>query len=118
MQLIPDSFLAPNRLWLLVAVAVLAVVYVVVQQRRRKYAVRFTNLDLLDKVAPSRPGWRRHLPAAGFLLAMTALIIAFARPSQDTQIPREQATIIMADSADALVARAGRTAEEPREREA
>ncbi|MGI9621551.1 MAG: VWA domain-containing protein [Acidimicrobiales bacterium] len=92
----PDSFLAPGRLWLLVGVAGLAIAYIVVQRRRKKYAVRFTNLELLDKVAPSRPGWRRHLPAAGFLLALTALVVAFARPAQDTQIPREQATIIMA----------------------
>ena len=96
MQLIPDSFIAPVRLWLLVGVAALAVLYVVMQLRRRTYAVRFTNLDLLDKVAPSRPGWRRHLPAAGFLLALAALVVGFARPSQDTEVPKEQATVIMA----------------------
>ncbi len=96
MQLVPDSFLAPARLWLLAAVAALAVVYVVAQMRRRRYAVRFTNLELLDKVAPARPGWRRHLPAGAFLLALAALVVAFARPSQDTSVPKEQATVIMA----------------------
>lgn len=96
MQLIPDSFIAPVRLWLLLGVLALAIAYVVSQVRRRTYAVRFTNLDLLDKVAPSRPGWRRHLPAAGFLLALAALVVGFARPSQDTEIPKEQATVIMA----------------------
>ena len=96
MQLIPDSFIAPIRLWLLLGVLALAVLYVISQLRRRTYAVRFTNLELLDKVAPSRPGWRRHLPAAGFLLALAALVVAFARPSQDTEIPKEQATVIMA----------------------
>lgn len=96
MQLIPDSFIAPARLWLLVGVAALAVVYVVAQLRRRTYAVRFTNLDLLDKVAPSRPGWRRHLPAVGFLLALATLVVGFARPSQDTEVAKEQATVVMA----------------------
>ncbi|MFV2038798.1 MAG: VWA domain-containing protein [Acidimicrobiales bacterium] len=96
MQLIPDSFIVASRLWLLLAVGALAVVYVILQQRRRKYAVRFTNVELLDKVVPARPGWRRHLPAAAFLLAMAALIIAFARPSQDTSVPKEEATIVMA----------------------
>ena len=96
MQLIPDSFIAPVRLWLLLGVLALAVIYIVSQIRRRTYAVRFTNLDLLDKVAPSRPGWRRHLPAAGFLLALAALVVGFARPSQDTEIPKEQATVIIA----------------------
>ncbi len=96
MQLIPDSFLAPLRLWLLVGVLALGALYVVTQLRRRKYAVRFTNLELLDKVAPSRPGWRRHVPAAVFLLALAALVVSFARPSQDTDVPKEQATVIMA----------------------
>jgi len=95
-QLIPDSFLAGTRLWLMAAVGALAALYLVMQLQRRNYAVRFTNLELLDKVAPARPGWRRHLPAAAFLLAVTALVLAFARPSQDTEVPREQATIIMA----------------------
>lgn len=96
MQLIPDSFIAGTRLWLLIAVAGLAVIYLLAQLQRRTYAVRFTNLELLDKVAPSRPGWRRHLPAVGFLLALAALVVAFARPSQDTEVPKEQATVIMA----------------------
>ena len=78
------------------AIGALAALYLVMQLQRRNYAVRFTNLELLDKVAPARPGWRRHLPAAAFLLAVTALVLAFARPSQDTEVPREQATIIMA----------------------
>lgn len=95
-QLVPDTFLAAARLWLLIGVAVLAVVYLVLQFRRRTYAVRFTNLELLDKVAPRRPGWRRHVPAAAFLLALSALVVSFARPAQETQIPREQATIVLA----------------------
>lgn len=96
MQLVPDSFLAPSRLWLLTLVAAVAVVYVIAQRRRTRYAVRFTNLELLDKVAPTRPGWRRHIPASAFLLALVLLIVAFARPSQDTEVPKEQATIVLA----------------------
>ena len=96
MQLIPDSFIAGTRLWLLVGVGGLAIIYVLAQLQRRAYAVRFTNLELLDKVAPSRPGWRRHLSATGFLLALVALVVAFARPAQDTEVPKEQATVVMA----------------------
>ncbi|CAN5811373.1 VWA domain-containing protein [soil metagenome] len=90
------SYLAPERLWLLLAVIALIVAYVAMQRRRSAYAVRFTNVALLDVVAPKRPGWRRHLPAVLFLLAATTLIVAFARPARDEQVPRERATIILA----------------------
>ena len=56
------TFLAPSRLWLLLLIAGLAIAYVILQSRRRHYAARFTNLDLLASVAPRRPGWRRQLP--------------------------------------------------------
>ena len=90
------SFLAASRLWLFVALAGLVVAYVVMQNRRKKYAVRFTNLALLDVVAPTRPGWRRHLPAIAFLLSLAGLLTAFARPARPVQVPRERATIVMA----------------------
>jgi Ca-activated chloride channel family protein len=89
------SFLAPGRLWLLLAVAALAGVYVLAQRRRSKYALRFTNLDLLDKIAPSRPGWRRHVPAALFLAMLALLTTGFARPTAEARVPRERATILV-----------------------
>ena len=90
------SFLTPERLWLLAAVAALAVVYVVLQQRRRTYALRFTNLELLGAVAPKRPGWRRHVPALLFLAAIATMVVGFAQPVAERQVPRERATIVMA----------------------
>ena len=56
------TFLTPTRLWALVAVAALALVYVLMQRRRGRYALRFAAGDLLDAVAPDRPGLRRHAP--------------------------------------------------------
>jgi Ca-activated chloride channel homolog len=90
------TFLAPYRLWFFAAVAVLVVVYAIAQLRRRRYAVRFTNMALLDQVAPKRPGWRRHVPAIVFLMAISALVVGFAQPARDTKVPRERATIMMA----------------------
>ena len=90
------DFISPQRLWLLLAVGVLAAVYVALQWRRRSYAVRFTNVDLLDKVAPRRPGWRRHLVAALFLATGALQVVAFAGPEKQSRIPRERATVILA----------------------
>ena len=90
------SFLAAWRLWFLLGVVALAVVYLVLQRRRRTYALRFTSSELLDSVAPRRPGWRRHLPAAVFLLALATLVTAFARPTWEVDLPRERATVVLA----------------------
>lgn len=90
------SFLAPHRLWLLVAVAGLLAAYVLLQRRRPTYALRFTELDLLASLVPRSATWRRHLPAALLLLSLVALTTAFARPEADVEVPRERATIVVA----------------------
>lgn len=90
------TFLSPERLWLLIGVAALALSYVVLQARRRAYAVKFTNLSLLDSVAPKRPGWRRHVPAVLMLVALAGLVGSLAKPATDMRVPRERATIIVA----------------------
>ncbi len=90
------SFLAPGRLWLLLLVAALVAVHAVQARRRSRYAVRFTDLDLLASVAPRRPGWRRHVPAGLLALALVALTVGFARPQGQVEVPRERATVLVA----------------------
>lgn len=90
------AFGAPGRLVLLLGVVALVVAYLVVQRRRGRYAVRFSSLPLLDRVAPKRPLWRRHVPAGLFLLMLVASVTAFARPSADVRVPREEATVVVA----------------------
>jgi Ca-activated chloride channel family protein len=90
------TFDAPERLWLLGAAVVLAGAYVVVQMRRQKTAVKFTNLPLLASVAPKRPGWRRHLSALLFGVAFIALVIGFAKPQSEQRVPRDRSTIVVA----------------------
>ena len=89
-------FLEPGRLWLLLLPAALVVAYVLAQRARRRYAVRFTNVDLLASIAPKRPGWRRHVTAAGLLAALVLLTGGFARPVVERQVPKERAAIILA----------------------
>ncbi|PSK98473.1 Ca-activated chloride channel family protein [Murinocardiopsis flavida] len=90
------SFLEPIWLWLLAAAPVLLAGYIAAQRRRSRYAVRFATLPMLERLAPARPGWRRHLPAAALLTALVALALAVARPVAEVTVPRERATVVVA----------------------
>ena len=90
------SFLAPYWLSILVPVAGLVVGYLLVQRRRRRYAVRFAALPMLDRVIPRRPGWRRHLPAVLILAGLVGLGLAAARPEVALRVPYDRATVIVA----------------------
>ena len=80
MSVFAATFLNGGRLWWLLAVVALGVGYVATQLWGRRATVRFTQVDLLDRVAPSRPGWRRHVIAALMLLGLSAGVVAIARP--------------------------------------
>lgn len=81
-------------LGLLLLVAVVAA-YVFVGRRRNRYAVSFTNLDVLASVVESTRSWRRHVPLALFLLALTALLVGTARPSMMRTVNQPVATVIL-----------------------
>ncbi|MFC7528795.1 VWA domain-containing protein [Actinoplanes sp. GCM10030250] len=89
-------FLEPWWLLTILPVLIMAGVYVWRQFRKRSYAMRFTNVDLLRTLAPKGLGWRRHVSAAAFLLMLGALAAATARPSVDTEQPLERATVMLA----------------------
>jgi Ca-activated chloride channel family protein len=90
------TFTSPLILLALLPVAALAVAYVVLQRRRTRYAVRFATLPMLDRVAPARPRWRRHLATGLVLLALAAFATAAAGPEMRLRVPYERATVIVA----------------------
>lgn len=89
------TFLAGGRLWLLAAIPLLVVAYVFLQRRRKTYAVRFTNLDLLAEIAPRRPGWRRHAAPAMLLATFALLVGTFARPAVWANVPKERSSVVL-----------------------
>jgi Ca-activated chloride channel homolog len=89
-------FLQPIWLLALLPVIAVAAVYIWRQFRKRSYAMRFTNVDLLKTLAPRGLGWRRHAAAGAFLLSLVALGTAMARPSVDKEQPLERATVMLA----------------------
>ncbi len=90
------SILWPASLYLLGIIPLVIAVYVWSLRRRRRYAVRYSSLTLVRDAMPKSSRWRRHLPFALFLLALTALVVAFSRPVAEVVVPSRRATIILA----------------------
>jgi len=90
------TFLWPQLLWLLLAAPALVALYVLLQRRKRKGAVRYASLDFVQAAIGPGQRIRRHIPPALMLLALCALIVAVARPTAVITLPSEQRTIIMA----------------------
>ena len=88
------SFKHPIFLLSLVLVGAAIGVWLLAERRRMRYAVRFTNLEVLASVAPTRK-WPRYLPPALFALALTTLFVASARPQVNRTVPNERATVIL-----------------------
>ncbi len=89
------SFLWTPALGLLVLVPLLVLAYIWMQRRRQRYAVRFASLSLVKEALGRGPGIRRHIPPALFLLSVTILIIAFARPTMVVTLPGQEGTVIL-----------------------
>jgi Ca-activated chloride channel family protein len=90
------DFLAPERLWLLLVVAGLVGAYIVAQRRRAVHTVRFTQIDMLEQIAPRRPGWRRHAIAGVQLAALTIGVFGAAQPvERSTSRPVSSGKIIL-----------------------
>jgi Ca-activated chloride channel family protein len=90
------TFRSPVLLLLLVLVGIVALSYVALQFRRRRYIVLFPNVDAVVRAAPRSALWRRHVTAAVFVLMLVALVVAMARPGHTANEPRNDAVIIVA----------------------
>ncbi len=99
------EFAAPLLLLGLALIPLALAAYVVAQRRRRRYAVRYTNVDVLASVA-TRAGWMRHVPALLALLALGALLIALARPQRTVAAEVQAATVVMVtDTSGSMLAK-------------
>jgi Ca-activated chloride channel family protein len=91
------TFNWPEALAALVILPIGAVAYALVERRRARYAVRFTNLDVLASLLPSggTAQRRRFVPPALVAIAIAVALLGVARPAVAHSVAREQATVIM-----------------------
>ena len=90
------TFIWPDMLWLLTVVPALIAAYLFLLRRKKKSALRYTNLSLVKEALGAGQRFRRHIPPLLFLLALTVLILAVARPSAVVTLPTHQRSIILA----------------------
>lgn len=89
------EFKSPDFLWFLLLLPALIVAYIIALRRRNKYALRYASLSLVKEAVGKGPGWRRHIPPIFFLLALTLMILAAARPFGSVTLVKRQATVIL-----------------------
>ena len=90
------TFIWPEMLWGLLAVPLLIALYVWLLRRRKKTALRYASLSLVKEAMGKRLAWRRHLPPAMMLAAVTALLVAAGRPAAVISLPSAEKTIVLA----------------------
>lgn len=90
------SFEWPLALLSLLVVPALLGVYWWSLRRRRKQAVRHSNVALLRSLLPRRRRWQRHVPIALLLAALAAVSLAAARPHVELSVANARTSIILA----------------------
>ena len=90
------SFLWPEMLWGLLVLPMLVAAYIMILQRKKKLAVRYANLAMVREAMGASQRIRRHIPPAFFLLALTAMLLALARPQTTITLPTQHETVILA----------------------
>jgi Ca-activated chloride channel family protein len=89
------TFTTPLLLLTLLVIPAVLLYAVFVDRRRARYAVSFTNLELLEHIAQRRPGWRRWVPLALLVLALAAASTALARPRAKLSVPDNNGTVVL-----------------------
>jgi len=94
------AFMSPNRLWWLVLVPVIAVIYAGLSLRLRNA----TGTRRLTRLLPVESAWKRHFSVVASLLSLAALALAYAQPAALVAVPKDRATVVIAIDVSASMA--------------
>jgi len=90
------SFGASKMFVFLLAIPAVVAWYVTTQRRRAERAAALAGEGLVSTSAASPLRRRRHVPFALFVVALTLLVVALARPSTTVRTPQQRGTVIIA----------------------
>jgi len=86
------TFIRPERLWWLLLVPAIALLYLLLSLRLRQPGRK----RRVAKLLPTESAWKRHFSVIASLIAMAALVVAFAEPAALVDVPKDRATIVLA----------------------
>ena len=90
------SFIWTSMLWSLILIPLLVLLYLRMQRRRAQIALRYGSLGLVQQASGRGVGVRRHVPAILFLVGLTVLFVALARPQMVIGLPKVEGIVILA----------------------
>lgn len=90
------NFAWPLALSTLAIVPALLVLYIVGLRKKRKSAVRFSNVALVRSAMPPAAKWRRHVTSALLLTGLLGIGTAVGRPQASLKVPRPSTSIMLA----------------------
>jgi Ca-activated chloride channel family protein len=90
------TLLWPEMLWLMLAVPAIVIAYLLVLRRKKKIALRYASLSMVQQAMGASRRLRRHIPPLIFLLALISMLIAISRPAAVVTLPYQYETVILA----------------------
>lgn len=90
------SFIWPVMLFSLLLIPLFVLLYLRLQRRRRQAAELYGTLGIVREAAGRPLGSRRHLPPLIFLIGLSILLLALARPQAALSLPRLEGKVILA----------------------
>ena len=89
------TFTWPLMLLSLLLIPLFIALYVRIQQRRQKIVANIGSLGFVQDAHGGRAGVRRHIPIILFLVGLTLLLVALARPNAVVSLPGLESTVIL-----------------------
>ena len=83
------QFANPHILWLLLAIPAMAVTLIAMSQLRKRNLSKFGNIAILRNLMPDLSQWRVRIKSGLFLVAVTAVIFAAARPQFGSKLKEQ-----------------------------
>jgi Ca-activated chloride channel family protein len=90
------TFTWPLMLLTLLLVPLFILIYVRLQRRRKKILATIGSLGFAQNSGGRQVGVRRHIPPLLFLIGLTAMLVAMARPNAVVRLPSTESIVILA----------------------